>query len=160
MFAGVLVGKLRKASLDLGKNLLILGMIFSDNEAGDCAMKPYIPFFLILLLMVGPLIAESTWEGTTTASRYGEFPDSGNYGASNSFSRNTIITVTNLVNGQSTTVIIVDRLDDPGLFLLLSRDAAVELGVSQAEIVQVRARLEQPRGASSAFRESSSIFCT
>ena len=116
-------------------------------------MKPFIPLLLIILLIAGPLVAESTWEGTTAVSRYGEFPESGNYGASNSFSRNTIITVTNMESGQSTTVIIVDRLDDPGLFLLLSTDAASELGVARGEIVRVRAQLDQPITASNVFRE-------
>lgn len=114
-------------------------------------MKRYISFFLITLLAVIPLLAESTWEGITAVSRYGEFPESGNYGASNSFSINTAIKVKNIETGKESTVIITDRLEDPGLFLLVSKDVGKELGISQGEIARVRASIAQPEGAITAF---------
>ena len=107
-------------------------------------MKRLIPLFLVISLVAWPLIAESTWEGTTAVSRYGEFPESGNYGASNSFAVNTAVTVKNLDNGMETKVIIVDRLENPNLFLLVSRDAARELGISSGEISRVRASITHP----------------
>jgi hypothetical protein len=114
-------------------------------------MKRYIPLLLIISLVTTPLCAESAWEGTSTMSRYGEFPDSGNYGASNSFPRNTVIKVKNLENGKETTVIIVDRLEDSGIFLLVSKDAAEELGISSGEISRVRTTVFRSDTAVGAF---------
>lgn len=114
-------------------------------------MKRFSPLFLVIFLVAWPMLAESTWEGTTAVSRYGEFPESGNYGASNSFAVNTAVTVKNLDNGKETTVIIVDRLENPGLFLLVSRDAAQELGISLGEISRVSASISHPEGAISTF---------
>ena len=114
-------------------------------------MKRLYCFLLIIWLAMWPTFAESTWEGTTAVSRFGEFPESGNYGASNSFAINTAVTVKNLDTGMETTVIITERLADPGLFLLISKDAGRELGVSQGEIVRVRASIAQPEGAITAF---------
>ena len=84
------------------------------------------------------LSAQSEWEGTTAMARYGEFPSSGLYGASNSFPRNTLVEVENLENGNSVTVMIVNRLDDPGLFLLLSREAAEKIGIQDDRMVRTR----------------------
>jgi hypothetical protein len=114
-------------------------------------MKRFIPLFLVITLAAWPLIAESTWEGTSAVSKYGEFPESGNYGASNSFAVNTTVTVKNLENGKETTVIIVDRLENPGLFLLVSRDAAQELGLSSGDISRVQASIAVPEGSVTTF---------
>jgi cell division protein FtsN len=114
-------------------------------------MKRYIPLLLIITLVVSPLVAESTWEGTTTSSRYGEFPPTGNYGASNSFAPDTVITVKNMDNGKETTITITNRLTNPGLFLLVSNDAAAELGISQGEISRVRASITHQQGAPGAL---------
>ncbi len=84
------------------------------------------------------LFAQSEWEGTTAMGRYGEFPATGYYGASNSFPRNTLVKVENIENGTSVEVMIVDRLDDPGLFLLLSREAAEEIGIQDNRVVRTR----------------------
>ena len=114
-------------------------------------MKLISPFILLILVCSVTLFADSVWEGTSTLGSYGEFPERGNYGASNSFERNTVIEVNNLDNGNSTTLIIVDRLEQPGIFLLLSKDAAAELGVVQGQLAQVRASLALPQGAIRAF---------
>ena len=104
-----------------------------------------ISYALIALFMLASLFAQQTWEGNAAMSRYGEFPSTGLYGASDSFSRNTVVTVENLENHKKTTVIIVDRLDDPGLFLLLSREAALELGISPDQFVRTRVTLADSR---------------
>ena len=114
-------------------------------------MKQFVSLLLAMAVCAGPLVAESTWEGTTTVSRYGEFPDSGKYAASNSFGLNTVVKVKNLENGNETTVIIVDRLPDPGLFMLVSRDAAKELGIAQGVISRVQATITRPEGVISTF---------
>jgi len=110
-------------------------------------MKRLISLFFTIAIVISPVVAESTWEGTIAVSRYGELPDSGNYGASNSFAVDTKVTVKNLENGNETTVTIVSRLADPGIFLLISRDAGKTLGVSQGEIARVRASIAQRESA-------------
>ena len=89
----------------------------------------------------GILSAQSVWEGSTAMGRYGEFPSSGYYGASDSFPRNTLVEVENIETGESVEVLIVDRLDDPGLFLLLSREASEALGIRDDQVVRSRVSL-------------------
>ncbi|WP_319563229.1 SPOR domain-containing protein [Marispirochaeta sp.] len=108
--------------------------------------RTQVTVFIIMMLLAVPLISQSEWEGTTAMGRYGEFPSSGLYGASNSFPRNTLVEVSNLETGLTTTVLIVDRLEDPGLFLLLSRDAAENLGIQDDQIVRSRVRLADNSG--------------
>lgn len=91
-------------------------------------------FFLLSWL----LPADSVWEGSAAVSRYGEFPDTGFYGASNSFSRNTTVNVENLENGRQIRLIITGRVSDPSIFLLVSKEAASALGIPAGEIVRTR----------------------
>ena len=96
---------------------------------------------LVLFLIISPLLfgqTQSHWEGSTALGLYGEFPASGFFGASNAFARNTVVKVENLTNGKTTEIIITSRLQDPGVFLLVSRDAASALGISGSEIVRCR----------------------
>ena len=107
--------------------------------------KIIVYIFCIFILTGGFAAAQDggpVWEGTASMSRYGEFPSTGLYAASNSFPRNTIVEVENLQNGRSATVIIADRLNNPGLFMLLSREAAGTLGITEDETVQVRVSLK------------------
>ena len=101
---------------------------------------------LAVFAVMGLLYAQSEWEGTTAMGRYGEFPNSGYYGASDSFPRNTLVKVENLETGTTVPVLIVDRLDDPGLFLLLSREAAEELGIRDDQVVRTKVSLADNRG--------------
>lgn len=105
---------------------------------------------VFLLLIVGTigtaLYGSSVWEGNASMSRFGEFPNKGYYAASNSFERNTIIEVENLENGKKTTVIVADRLEAGGLFLLLSREAAEDLGIQQDELARVRVSIARSEG--------------
>ena len=98
-------------------------------------------FLVAAVAAAGILSAQSVWEGSTAMGRYGEFPSSGYYGASDSFPRNTLVKVENLETGESVEVLIVDRLDDPGLFLLLSREASQALGIRDDQVVRSRVSL-------------------
>jgi hypothetical protein len=82
-----------------------------------------------LLLFSPALPADSVWEGSAAVSRYNEFPDTGFYGASNSFPRNTTVNVENLENGRKVRLIITGRVSDPALFILVSKEAASALGI-------------------------------
>ena len=107
--------------------------------------KVILRFFLAVTLLCcsGMLFAESVWEGSAAVGRYGEFPATGYYAATNAFPRNTALVVKNLDNGNTSSVIVVDRVSQPGLFMLLSRDAAKELGLSDSDITQVRVVIEK-----------------
>lgn len=94
-------------------------------------------FALAILSAVG---ADSGWEGSAVIGRYGTFPSEGYYGASNSFPRNSVVTVTNLANRRAVDVIIVGRVSEPGVFISLSRQAAEELTMQQTEPARVRVR--------------------
>jgi len=110
-------------------------------------LKVFWLYAFVSIICAIPFLNALQWEGNASMSRYGEFPDTGRYAASNSFSRNTLVTVENLENGRTVKVIIVKRLNDSGLFILLSREAAAQLGIEQEEIVRVRvtlAREESP----------------
>ena len=121
-------------------------MVTKIKRDGIMRSGKIIVYICILLLLTGGFAAAQNggpvWEGTASMSRYGEFPATGLYAASNSFPRNTIVEVENLQNGKTASVIIADRLNNPGLFMLLSREAAGALGITQDETVQVRVALE------------------
>lgn len=92
------------------------------------------------------LTSASVWEGSAAMSRYGEFPSSGFYGASNSFPRNTLVQVTNPRTGRSVDVLVVKRVDDSGVFMLLSPEAAAAVGMSQNDVTRVQVSLAAPGG--------------
>ena len=100
------------------------------------------------------LEADSVWEGSATASRYNEFPDTGFYGASNSFPRNTTVTVENLENGRKIRLIITGRVSDPELFILVSKEAAASLGMPHGEIVRTRVVIAKESAADNYIRNS------
>ncbi len=100
-------------------------------------MKRWMPALCIALVTTASLGA-SAWEGSAMMSAYGEFPDSGYYAACNSFPRNTAVEVVNLENGKSVTVIITKGLENPGIFLLLSPEAAKAVSMEPGMVARVR----------------------
>ncbi|MBN2531583.1 MAG: SPOR domain-containing protein [Spirochaetales bacterium] len=94
-----------------------------------------IVFFLFLS---GHLYGEQTWQGNAAMIRRGEFETEGFFAASNSFPLNTKILVKNLHNTRTTEVIVVKRLSEYySVFLLLSEQAAFELGMSEDSVINV-----------------------
>jgi hypothetical protein len=87
---------------------------------------------------------QSVWEGSAAVSRYGELPSTGYFGASNTFPLNSLVTVTESAGGRSVTVFIISTLSEPGIFLLLSPQAAQELGVEKGALVPVKAAATRP----------------
>ncbi len=104
---------------------------------------PGVIFTVLLLLSSGLLFGESVWEGSAAVGMYGEFPASGFYAATNAFPRNTTLVVENVETGETSSVIVVDRVSRPGIFILLSRDAARDLGIADDEIARVRVAVEK-----------------
>ena len=101
-------------------------------------MKRFLILAAAMILGAVGLSAQNTWEGTAAMGRYGEFPPTGLYAASNSFPRNSIVDVTNVRTGKTTRVIIAKNLSDPGLFIVLSEEAARELELGRADVASVR----------------------
>lgn len=100
-------------------------------------MKRWMPALCIALVTTA-FLGASAWEGSAMMSAYGEFPDSGYYAACNSFPRNTAVEVVNLENGRSVTVIITKGLENPGIFLLLSPEAAKAVAMEPGMVARVR----------------------
>jgi hypothetical protein len=100
---------------------------------------------VLVAAFVTVLASASSWEGSAMIGTYGDFPASGYYAACNSFARNTAVEVVNLENGRSITVIITRTLDTPGVFMMLSVEAASALGVQQGRVARIRA--SEPRSA-------------
>ncbi|MCA1755771.1 MAG: SPOR domain-containing protein, partial [Spirochaeta sp.] len=86
-----------------------------------------------------PVSAQQAWEGSAVVGRYGDFPPGGLFAASNAFARNSMVTVTDGRSGRQVRVIVVGRVDDPGVFLLLSPEAGEELGLRAGGSTQVSA---------------------
>jgi cell division protein FtsN len=101
----------------------------------------------VSILAVALLASASSWEGSAMMGSYGDFPPGGYFAACNSFPRNTAVEVTNLETGKTVTVIVVRGLDNPGVFMVVSAEAAEALGLRQGKITRVRA--VEPRSVSS-----------
>ncbi|MBN1649595.1 MAG: hypothetical protein JW874_16270 [Spirochaetales bacterium] len=99
-------------------------------------MKAKIIIIVFFSLCVFASAIGEEWEGTVAMAQYGEFPANGFYGASNAFPRNTIVEVKNSKNGKTVTLIIISRLEQEGLFMLVSREAAQGLGFNADEIIR------------------------
>ncbi len=109
------------------------------SKEGVTTMIKRIGWMLGLLFLVwGIGFAQRIWEGTATVARYGEFPPSGLYGASNSFERNSIVDVENLSNGKKARIIITGRVSNPTQFLVVSEQVAAELGIGKSDLARVR----------------------
>lgn len=95
-----------------------------------------------LILLFAPLVlwAQNDWEGTATAGGYSDFPPGGLYAASNSFPLNSMVEITNPSTGAQSRVIITSTVSDPGVFILLSSEAAESIGLNTGQTITVRAR--------------------
>ncbi|MDR1446790.1 MAG: septal ring lytic transglycosylase RlpA family protein, partial [Treponema sp.] len=96
-----------------------------------------------VLLFLAPvaffvLTNASVWEGSGTVAPSGSLPDEGYYAATNSFPRNTVVDITNLENGKSIRVIVASSLDTPGILAVISRDAALSIGLQPRSIGRIR----------------------
>ncbi len=94
---------------------------------------------LLFSAVPAPIQAQQAWEGSAVVGRFGDFPPGGLFAASNAFPRNSMVTVTDGRSGRQVRVIVVSRVDDPGVFLLLSPEAGQELGLRPGGSTQVSA---------------------
>ncbi|TVR02451.1 MAG: SPOR domain-containing protein [Spirochaetaceae bacterium] len=101
--------------------------------------KSIVLYLAIITLVAGGAGADLGWEGTAVVGRRGAFPPEGFWAASNSFPRNSVVTVTSLETGRSVDVIIAMRVSEPGVFLSLSDEAGDQLGMDPSVPARVRA---------------------
>lgn len=100
---------------------------------------------IIAAFFAAAMASASSWEGSAIMGSYGDFPSSGYFAACNSFPRNTSVEVTNLENGRRVTVVVTRGVDSPGIFMMLSVDAAAALGIGSGRVARIRA--SEPRSA-------------
>ncbi|MFO7850635.1 MAG: hypothetical protein R6V67_11805, partial [Spirochaetia bacterium] len=109
----------------MSKQLTILISIFA------------VVFSSVFFSTANTLSAEDTyWEGGISISSYGELPRSGFYAATNAFPSDTKVKVRNSETGETVEVRVVERLEDPHLFMLVSQEAGRALGIAEDEIVK------------------------
>lgn len=92
------------------------------------------------MLATTTLSAQSDVQGLAAVGREAEFPPGGLYAASNTFPLNSLVDVTDPASGRSVRVLVVSELVDPGIFVLLSPNAADRLGLAGGVTSAVRAR--------------------
>lgn len=99
-------------------------------------------FFLSITaaILALPVVAQSGRDGLAVVGRYGEFPPEGLFAGANAYPLNSMVDVTNEITGESVRVVVVSRVDEPGIFMLLSDDAARALGIRRGESTSVSAR--------------------
>ena len=98
-------------------------------------MKKIIALSAAALLI---FVNASIWEGAVSTSISKDLPENGYFAATNSFPRFTMVTITNLENNMAVTVRVVSGLDNPGLLVTISRDAADAIGLQHESIGRVR----------------------
>jgi hypothetical protein len=93
---------------------------------------------VVVLIAIGVIaFAQDTYEGLATVGAFGRFP-AGLYGATNVVGPNSLVTVRNLDTGVSERVIITGGVTEPGVFLVLSPEAAALLGIGASGATLVR----------------------
>ncbi|MDR1957159.1 MAG: SPOR domain-containing protein [Treponema sp.] len=80
----------------------------------------------------------SVWEGNAVVSTTGELPTEGLYGATNAFPRNTVVYITNLETEKTIPVTVVASLDNPGLLITLTREAAEAIGMPIGSLGRIK----------------------
>jgi hypothetical protein len=93
---------------------------------------------LIVLAALFLFLSASPWEGDASIAPEGELPASGFFIATNSFPKNTLVDITNLETNQSTRVIVANTLNSQGLLAIVSKEAALLIGMKPGAIGRVR----------------------
>jgi hypothetical protein len=105
-------------------------------------MKQKFVLGLLCVLLAG-LAYSADLEGPGMAATQGDLPETGLYAASNDFSLNSTVHVTNLENGRTVQVVVSKGLgaNRYGVLLALSREAANALGLYGQVTVRMKAAL-------------------
>ena len=115
---------------------------------------------LLTLGLVWSVAAEPVWSGNASvdSTEFINFvEDTPLAGASSSFTRNTVVEVTNPQNGRTIEVTIVKRAPRPGVFLVLSGQAGEALDFPADQVIPVQVRVvvdKEESGYDSRFESS------
>jgi hypothetical protein len=115
-------------------------LIRKDNTCRWFSFIVMIALYTILLLSFGGgvIFCDQKWQGNAAMIRRGEFESAGMYSASNSFPLNSKIFVRNLRNNRAVEVIVIQRIPEGmNVFLLLSEEAARQLGMGENDVINV-----------------------
>jgi hypothetical protein len=106
-------------------------------------MKQKFVMGLLGVLLGAGLAYSAELDGLAMAAAQGDLPETGLFAASNRFSLNSMVSVTNPATGQTAQVVVLKGLgtDRYGILLTLSREAANVLGVYGQEAVYMRTAL-------------------
>jgi hypothetical protein len=122
--------------------------------------KTSIHAFLLLAfsVLLVPVYAEDV-DGAAVVASQGSLPGTGFFAASNSFSPNATVNVTNLDNGKTTQVVVAKGLEntDYGFLLTLSQDAANAIGLYGRDIGRIRVTLPTDSTAFSRYNDGRSF---
>jgi hypothetical protein len=81
----------------------------------------------------------SIWEGNgVVAAPQGDLPSAGLYVATNAFPRNTVVYITNLETEKTVRVTVVAGLDNPGLLITLTQEAAEAIGMAVTSMARIK----------------------
>lgn len=116
-----------------------VGKHFQLLNEGTVGMKKIIVVLVVIFISTA-LGAQSVWTGTATVGGSSDFPGTADKfrAASNSFPTGTVVEITNINNDSSIEVIIVGRLDLPGVQYLIEPSGAEVLGLSGDQVLPVR----------------------
>ncbi|MBF9015708.1 MULTISPECIES: hypothetical protein [unclassified Oceanispirochaeta] len=133
--------------------------MFKRFNMGNSLLQRVLLSLLIFSGITAPLTAQPTWSGDAAvdASEFVNFVDDVPLaGASSSFTRNTVILVTNPQNNKTVEVTIVKRAPRPGVFLVLSEDAGKALSLSSGQVISVQVQVAES-GIRSEYDEFKSV---
>ena len=80
----------------------------------------------------------SIWEGNAVVAAHGDLPVEGLYVATNVFPRNTVVYITNLETEKTIPVTVAASLDNPGLLITLTREAAEAIGMPIGSLGRIK----------------------
>ncbi|MCL2832349.1 MAG: SPOR domain-containing protein [Treponema sp.] len=87
----------------------------------------------VLLITAGA----SAWEGAAAVSSGTSLPETGFYAATNTFTANTVVDITNLENNSTVRAIVMSGLDNPGILVEISPEAARAIGLNPRTVGRV-----------------------
>lgn len=118
--------------------------MINNLKTGNPILRRVLITLLIFSGMTVQLAAQPTWSGNASVdpTEFVNFVDSIPLaGASSSFTRNTVVVVTNPQNNKSVEVTIVKRAPRPGVFLVLSEEAGMLLSLPSDQVIPVQVQV-------------------
>jgi hypothetical protein len=78
------------------------------------------------------------WEGAAVVAPDNELPVTGYYVSTDTYPGNTVVDITNIETGKSTRVMVANRLGNPDLLAIVSRQAAELIGMRSGFVTRIR----------------------